>query len=97
MATRLRRIVRRNLGLMKDHVGKGDVIRDLAVDFSRTRACVMHAGMAGFLYINLEGRQPTGIVDPSKYEALRDELRDRFLGDECKVARSFRPADFALH
>ena len=45
----------------------------------------MHAGMAGFLYINLEGRQPTGIVHPTEYEVLRDELRARFLGDECRI------------
>ncbi|MHC4063766.1 MAG: alkaline phosphatase family protein [Planctomycetota bacterium] len=56
---------------------------DLAVDFSRTRAAVMHAGMNGFLYLNLKGRQPTGIVDPADYEQLRDELRDRFLAETC--------------
>ena len=52
---------------------------------ARTRACVMHAGMAGFLYVNLQGRQPSGIVTPSQYESLRDELRARLLGDECRV------------
>lgn len=61
------------------------VAHDLAVDFSRTRACVMHAGMAGFLYINLQGRQPCGIVPPEEYESLRDELRARFLGTECQT------------
>ena len=54
---------------------------DLAVDFSRTRAAVMHAGMAGFLYINLKGRQETGIVEPDGYEPLRDELRKRLLAE----------------
>jgi predicted AlkP superfamily phosphohydrolase/phosphomutase len=63
----------------------GNVEHDLAVDFSKTRACVMHAGMAGFVYINLEGRQPTGIVKPGEYEALRDELAGRFLSDECQA------------
>jgi len=53
--------------------------RDLAIDWSATKACVMHAGMYGFLYINLKGRQPDGIVDPSEYEALRDELIRKFL------------------
>ncbi|HUU82504.1 MAG TPA: alkaline phosphatase family protein [Phycisphaerae bacterium] len=56
---------------------------DLAVDFSRTRAAVMHAGMAAFLYINLKGRQQTGIVEPGDYEALRDELRERLLAERC--------------
>jgi len=63
----------------------GDIEHDLAVDFSRTKACVMHAGMAGFLYINLDGRQPTGIVKQTEYETLRDELKERFRGDECRV------------
>jgi predicted AlkP superfamily phosphohydrolase/phosphomutase len=41
--------------------------------------------MAGFLYVNLKGRQPTGIVEPGEYEALRSELAERFLGSESRV------------
>jgi predicted AlkP superfamily phosphohydrolase/phosphomutase len=57
---------------------------DLAVDFSRTQAAVMHAGMAGFLYINLKGRQETGIVEPADYERLRDELKAKFEAVTCQ-------------
>jgi predicted AlkP superfamily phosphohydrolase/phosphomutase len=57
--------------------------RELAVDWSRTRACVMHAGMYGFLYINLKGRQPQGIVAPADYERIRDEIRQRMLEVEA--------------
>lgn len=64
---------------------EGDIAQDLAVDFTHTRACVMHAGMAGFLYVNLKGRQPCGIVERAEYESLRDEIRQRLLGDECQV------------
>ncbi|MCK4658330.1 MAG: alkaline phosphatase family protein [Phycisphaerae bacterium] len=63
--------------------GNIDIEHDLAVDFSRTQACVMHAGMNGFLYINLKGRQQTGIVEPDQYEPLRDELHERFLSATC--------------
>jgi len=52
---------------------------DVALDWSRTRACVMHAGMYGFLYISLKERQPNGIVEPNDYERLRNELREKFL------------------
>ncbi len=52
---------------------------DLAIDWQNTKACVMHAGIYGFLYINLKGRQPQGIVDPVDYEPMRDELIKRFL------------------
>ncbi|MBP7746784.1 MAG: alkaline phosphatase family protein [Phycisphaerae bacterium] len=57
--------------------GSRGIERDLAVDWSRTRACVMHAGIYGYLYINLQGRGPLGIVPPAQYERLRDELADR--------------------
>jgi predicted AlkP superfamily phosphohydrolase/phosphomutase len=57
---------------------------DLAFDPAGTKACVLHAGIYGFLYINLKGRQPGGIVEPDDYEALRDELRNRLLSAECK-------------
>ena len=63
----------------------GDVERMLPIDYDKTTACVMHAGNAGFLYINLEGRQPSGIVPPSRYESLRDELIARLQGEECNV------------
>lgn len=57
--------------------GSRGIERDLAVDWSRTRACVMHAGIYGYLYINLKGRGPHGIVPPSEYESLRNELAER--------------------
>jgi len=59
--------------------GNSGLERELAVDWSRTRACVMHAGMYGFLYLNVAGRQPGGIVSPAEYEPLRDEIRQRLL------------------
>ncbi len=57
--------------------GSRGIERDLAVDWTRTQACVMHAGICGFLYINLKGRGPMGIVEPGDYEALRDEIARR--------------------
>lgn len=84
-ATRIEHLWDRLRGRTKKFARTADVAHDLAVDFSRTRACVMHAGMAGFLYLNLAGRQPDGIVQPADYEPLREELMRRFLGDECRV------------
>jgi len=57
--------------------GSRGIERELAVDWTRTRACVMHAGLYGYLYINLQGRGPHGLVAPAEYEALRDELAAR--------------------
>jgi predicted AlkP superfamily phosphohydrolase/phosphomutase len=58
---------------------QGTLDQDLAFDWSRTKACVLHAGIYGFLYINLKGRQPEGIVEPADFDALRCEIRDRLL------------------
>ena len=49
-----------------------------------TQACVMHAGIYGFLYISLKGRQPGGLVDPADYERMRDDLQQRFLNVTCR-------------
>jgi predicted AlkP superfamily phosphohydrolase/phosphomutase len=62
--------------------GSRAIERDLALDWSQTRACVMHAGIYGFLYINLKGRGPLGIVEPHEYDALRDELAGRLRAAE---------------
>ena len=62
----------------------GALDHDLAFDWSGTKACVLHAGIYGYLYINLKGRQKHGIVDPSDYERLRAELRDKLLAATCR-------------
>jgi predicted AlkP superfamily phosphohydrolase/phosphomutase len=57
---------------------------ELDLDWSQTRACVMHAGIYGFLYLSLKGRQPGGLVDPADYERVRDDLREKFLAVRCR-------------
>jgi predicted AlkP superfamily phosphohydrolase/phosphomutase len=64
--------------------GSRGIERDLAVDWSRTRACVMHAGIYGYLYVNLRGRGPHGIVDPADYDRLRDELAGRLRAERVR-------------
>jgi predicted AlkP superfamily phosphohydrolase/phosphomutase len=51
-------------------------LRDADVDWSRTRAW----GEGGYycrLWLNVEGREPQGIVRADEYESLRDELIER--------------------
>ena len=76
----LRRIIKRRNGSTVSGLD-----HDLSIDWSRTRACVLHAGIYGFLYLNLKGRQPDGIgvVDPSEYESLRAEIKERLLAAKC--------------
>lgn len=83
--TRIKQVWDRLRGKTKRFAREGNITDDLAVDFARTRGCVMHAGMAGFLYVNLKGRQPCGIVEPGEYEELRDEIRARLLSEECSA------------
>lgn len=77
----LHRLFRKRNGRFATHSG---VERELAVDWTRTQACVMHAGIYGFLYLNLRGRQPCGVVPAGRYESLRDELRERLLSARCR-------------
>lgn len=46
------------------------------VDWSRTRAYFPSAGGRA-IWLNLKGREPGGIVDPSEYEALRTEIIEK--------------------
>ncbi len=69
------------------HFGNSSLEEELAIDWSRTQACVMHAGMCGFLYLNVKGRQPGGIVGRDDYERLRDEIRERLLSVSSRDRR----------
>ncbi len=42
-----------------------------AVDWSKTKAIPQRAA---YIYVNLKGRDPEGIVDPQDYESVRDEI-----------------------
>ncbi len=48
-------------------------IEDAEVDWSRTRAW-SSGGYYGRVFLNVEGREPAGIVPAADYEAVRDEL-----------------------
>ncbi len=55
----------------------------LGIDWSRTKAAVCHTAMWGFLYLNVRGRQPEGIIEPGEaYEACRNDLIERFRAEK---------------
>lgn len=64
--------------------GKGEGAGLMAVDWSKTRAYALGLGM---VYINLEGREPEGIVSRDEADALMAEICERFLAarDEGRV------------
>lgn len=48
-------------------------IKDAEIDWSRTVAWG-DGGYYGRLFLNVKGREPQGVVEPSRYEEVRDEL-----------------------
>ena len=61
------------------------------VDWQRTRAFALPSDMTAYVRINLEGREPEGIVRPgSEYDRLCDELSEAF--GSLTHANSGRPA-----
>lgn len=47
-------------------------------DWSRTTAFSIPSAYATFVRVNLNGREPQGIVEPSKYDALLDQIEADF-------------------
>jgi predicted AlkP superfamily phosphohydrolase/phosphomutase len=55
---------------------KGQNVEKLKIDWNRTRAW----GWGGYyarIFLNVEGREPQGIIKPEDYEVVRDELAER--------------------
>ena len=66
-------LIREGLLVMKEPVTEPKRFRSEDVDWSRTQVWG-EGGYYGRCFINVEGREPTGTVPQSRYEALRDEL-----------------------
>jgi predicted AlkP superfamily phosphohydrolase/phosphomutase len=47
-----------------------------SIDWTKTKAFSAPIPQQG-IYVNLEGREPNGVVPPSEYESVRDELIER--------------------
>jgi len=74
----LRRLARRAKGVVPKSVwrrAKGAA--HSSIDWSRTRAFSAPNPQQG-IYVNLAGRESGGIVGPSDYDAVRDEITARF-------------------
>ncbi|HET8777015.1 MAG TPA: alkaline phosphatase family protein [Candidatus Limnocylindria bacterium] len=48
-------------------------LEDCEIDWTRTRAWSA-GGYYGRLFMNVKGREPEGIIEPSEYDAVRDEI-----------------------
>jgi predicted AlkP superfamily phosphohydrolase/phosphomutase len=77
--------------------GRRTPFEKVEVDWSRTRAWGA-GGYYGRVFLNVLGREPQGMVPPAAYEALRDELIEKFAGladgqGRPIGARSFKPSE----
>ena len=48
------------------------------IDFSRTQAFALPTDLQGFIRLNLQGREPEGVVSPQHYEMLCDTIVQEF-------------------
>lgn len=68
-----------------------------AVDWSRTRAWGS-GGYYGRVFLNVQGREPEGVIPPAEYDAVRDELAAKLAAipnhrGEAIGTRIFKPQD----
>ena len=66
---------------------------DLAVDWSRTRAW-SEGGYYARVFLNVQGREPQGVITPAEYESFRDRLAreiEAIPDDQGAPARHARP------
>lgn len=56
--------------------------REMALEWSQTKAYLAHVGIYGFVYLNLKGREANGIVKPEDFESVRNDLIKRFLAEK---------------
>ncbi len=47
------------------------------IDYSQTRAFSVNGWLYGNIFINLKGREPSGIVDEQHYEEVRNEIKEK--------------------
>ena len=60
---------------LRDRIGAS--MRAAQIDWSRTRAFALPTDLEGCIRINLEGREPHGIVKPAEYPGLCREIAER--------------------
>jgi predicted AlkP superfamily phosphohydrolase/phosphomutase len=89
-----RRIARRLYDLLKLH-GKVSIPAS-PIEWPRSRAYTSVVSTGEGVSVNLKGREPQGIVDPSDYERVRDELASALGGfrdpdtGQAPIARIYR-------
>src|SRR6185295_17239462 len=51
-------------------------------DWTQTKAYMAHVGIYGFVYMNMRGREPQGMLAPEEFERERNKLIDKFKAEK---------------
>jgi predicted AlkP superfamily phosphohydrolase/phosphomutase len=62
---------------LSDHIDGVIPVAKAPIDWSRTMAWG-DGGYYGRLFLNVKGREPEGVIEPSRYDEVRDDLIARF-------------------
>jgi predicted AlkP superfamily phosphohydrolase/phosphomutase len=84
--------------VVKEPPQKGQSIDDLAIDWARTKAWAW-GGYYARVFLNIEGREPRGVVKPEDYETYRDDIAARLKGirgprGEAWETKVIKPQEF---
>jgi predicted AlkP superfamily phosphohydrolase/phosphomutase len=84
--------------VLKERPQKPETIEKLAVDWPKTKAWAW-GGYYARIFMNVEGREPQGIIQPENYERERDLLAERIMrlrgpGGEKWDTRIIKPQEY---
>jgi predicted AlkP superfamily phosphohydrolase/phosphomutase len=94
-------LVREGLLVLDRYPDKVSRFEELAIDWSRT-VCWSEGGYYARVFLNVQGREPQGIITPADYEKVRNDLKARFEGTRGPDGRplgtvAYKPQDIYRH
>jgi len=66
-------LIQKGYLVLREYPSRPTKFNDLAVDWTRTRAW-SEGGYYARVFLNVQGREPQGVLKPAEYEAFRDRL-----------------------
>jgi predicted AlkP superfamily phosphohydrolase/phosphomutase len=69
--------VKEGLLVLDEHPSQVTPFAELKVNWAKTRVW-SEGGYYARVFLNVQGREPQGVIPPGDYEAFRDEMKSRF-------------------
>jgi predicted AlkP superfamily phosphohydrolase/phosphomutase len=80
-------LVREGLLVLKGYPNEVTPFSKLDVDWEKTKVW-SEGGYYARVFLNVKGREPSGVIDPAGYDSFRDEIKAKF---EATVDRAGKP------